>query len=134
MFMKLVGGLAIASVLWPAAATAKNYVTPSGRVLCVLTPDPTVSSPTPDEQYDAAVCQGEFTQPGAAFNVMTTGDGSLSWSNANLAVDNPTIRMVYQRNYHWGIWTIRTAPAGTKITNSRTGHGMYVSIDRVYAF
>ncbi|MFN8090605.1 MAG: hypothetical protein U0R81_16865, partial [Mycobacterium sp.] len=66
--------------------------------------------------------------------VTTTGDGSLSWSNANLAVDNATIRMIYQRNYHWGVWTIRTAPAGTKITNSRTGHGMYVSVDKVYAF
>ena len=43
-----------------AAAAAKNYETTLGKVLCVWTPDPTVVSPTPDEQCRRAVCRGEF--------------------------------------------------------------------------
>lgn len=134
MFIRALVGLAVISLLLPATAAAKSYQTPSTKVLCTVTPDPALPAPNPEEPYDAVVCQGEFTQPGAALNVMTTGDGTLSWSNNNLVPDGPVIRLVYQRNYHWSIWTIRTAPAGTRITNSRTGHGMYVNLDNVYAF
>ena len=41
-------------------------------------------------------------------------------------------RMIYQRNYP-GASGRCTAP-WYQITNSRTGHGMYVSVDKVYAF
>lgn len=134
LFTKALAILAAASLWLPATASAKSYQTPSTKVLCIVTPDSALPAPNPGEPFDAVVCQGEFTQPGSALNVMTTGDGTLSWSNNSLMPAASIIRMVYQRNYHWSIWTIRTAPAGTKITNSRTGHGMYVSLDNVYAF
>jgi len=139
MLLKVLAGLTIASLLWPAIATAKSYQTPSGKVMCTVTPDSALPAPNPDQPFDAVVCQGQFTQPGASSTVVTTGDGTLTWSETgpiveSPSIENPLIRMVYQRNYHWSIWTIRTAPAGTKLTNSRTGHGMYVSIDNVYAF
>jgi hypothetical protein len=134
MFIKVLAGLTTSMLLLAPTAGAKTFQTPSYKVTCAITPDAAVPPPNPDEPYDAVVCQGEFTQPGATFTVITTGDGTLSWSTTVPILDGPTTRMVYQRNYHWSVWTIRTAPAGTKITNSRTGHGMYVSIDNVYAF
>jgi hypothetical protein len=133
MFIKVLVGLAVSTLLLPPIADAKTFQTPSYQVTCALTPDLAVPQANPEETYDAAVCQGQFTQPGANFTVITTGDGTLTWSNGPI-LDGPATRMVYQRNYHWSVWTIRTAPAGTKITNSRTGHGMYVSLDNVYAF
>jgi hypothetical protein len=134
MFIKVLAGLALSTVLLSPVASAKTFQTPSYAVTCAITPDPALPPPNPDEPFDAVACQGGFTQPGATFTVTTTGDGTLSWTDAGPVLDGPSTRMVYQRNYHWSVWTIRTAPAGTKITNSRTGHGMYVSIDNVYAF
>jgi hypothetical protein len=123
--------LVVASaLLWPATATADNYLTQSQRVLCAVTPDSTLAGVGPD----AVVCQGDFTQPGAGFNAVTTGNGSFYWENANLAVDNPTTAMAYGHTYHRGNWTIYHDAHGTRFTNDRTGHGMFVSIENVYAF
>lgn len=132
MFVKVVAALAISSVVWPAVAQAENFRTYSGKVLCAVAPDPTLVSEA--GPYDAVVCQGDFTQPGAAYNVTTTGNGAISWSNANLATENPTTQMEYGHTYHWGDWEIVSESNGTQFTNSRTGHGMFVSIEDVYAF
>jgi arabinogalactan endo-1,4-beta-galactosidase len=65
---------------------------------------------------------------------VTTGNGSFYWENANLAVDNPTTTMAYGRTYHRGNWTIYHDANGARFTNDVTGHGMFVSIENVYAF
>jgi hypothetical protein len=122
--------LAISALLWPATAAADNYLTQSGRVLCAVTPDSTLRGLGPD----AVVCQGHFTEPGALFNAVTTGNGSFYWEDANLAVDNPPVNMGYGQNYHRGNWSIHHDETGTRFTNDRTGHGMFVSIEDVYAF
>jgi hypothetical protein len=127
MFVKVAAALAISSIIWPGVAQAENFRTASGKVLCAVAPDSTLDS-------DMVVCQGDFTQPGAQYNVTTTGDGTISWSNANLATENPTIQMDYGQTYQWGHWQIRAESAGTQFTNSRTGHGMFVSIEDVYPF
>jgi hypothetical protein len=121
--------VAVALICAPVAA-ADNYATQSGRVLCAVTPDSTIA----DFGSDAVVCQGAFTQPGAKFQAVTTGDGTFSWQDANLAVDNPTTTMAYGTTYHRGNWTIYPDETGTRFTNDRTGHGLFVSIDDVYAF
>lgn len=126
----LVPAIVIVSVLGAPIAAADNYVTQSGRVLCAVTPDSTIA----DVGQDAVVCQGAFTQPGAKFQAMTTGDGTLQWQDANLAVDNPTTAMSYGTTYHRGNWTIYPDATGTRFTDDRTGHGMFVSIENVYAF
>lgn len=113
-----------------APAVADNYLTQSGKVLCAVKPDSTLAGLGPD----AVVCQGPFTQPGALFNAVTTGDGSFFWEDANLAVDNPTVQMRYGQNYRRGNWLIHHDEAGTRFTNSVTRHGMFVSIESVYAF
>jgi hypothetical protein len=126
----LVALLSGAALLWPATAAADNYLTQSQRVLCAVTPDTTLRELGPD----AVVCQGHFTEPGALFNAVTTGNGSFYWEDANLAVDNPTVNMGYGQNYHRGNWSIHHDETGTRFTNDRTGHGMFVSIEDVYAF
>lgn len=40
----------------------------------------------------------------------------------------------YGQTYHRGIWSIHHDETGTRFTNDRTGHGMFVSIEDVYAF
>jgi hypothetical protein len=123
--------LAPSALLWPPMAVADNFLTQSHRVLCAVTPDSTLSSIGPD----AVVCQGEFTQapqPGAG--AVTTGDGTFHWEVGDLNVANQTTTMAYGQTYHRGNWTIYPDESGTKFVNDRTGHGMFVSIDNVYAF
>jgi hypothetical protein len=113
-----------------SSSVGPNFLTQSQKVLCAVTPDSTLSGLGPD----AVVCQGHFTQPGAQFNAVTTGDGSFYWQDANLAVDNPTVQMAYGQTYHRGNWTIYHDGSGTRFTNNRTGNGMFVSIENVSAF
>ncbi|MCK0174219.1 MULTISPECIES: hypothetical protein [Mycobacteriaceae] len=126
----LASALVIVALVGAPVAAADNYVTQSGRMLCAVTPDSTIADPG----QDAVVCQGAFTQPGAKFQAVTHGEGDLQWQDANLAVDNPTTTMQYGTEYHRGNWTIYPDANGTLFTNDRTGHGMFVSIDDVYAF
>jgi hypothetical protein len=133
VFARLLPATSVAAVLLLGLApvsSADNYLTQSERVLCAVTPDSTLRSLGPD----AVVCQGQFTQPGALFNAVTTGDGTFYWEDANLAVDNPTVRMGYGQNYRRGNWQIHHDSDGTRFTNTRTGHGIFVSIENVYAF
>ena len=128
MFLPL---LAVAALLSPATAAADNYVTQSQRVLCAVTPDSTLASVGPD----AVVCQGAFTQaPQRGAGAVTTGDGTFHWEVGNLSIYNPTTTMAYGQTYHRGNWTIYHDQTGTRFVNDRTGHGMFVSIENVYAF
>jgi hypothetical protein len=52
----------------------------------------------------------------------------------NLDVYNTTTKMKWGTTYHRGNWTIYHDQNGTRFTNDRTGHGMFVSIENVYAF
>ena len=118
------------TLLFAAPARADNFQTQSGKVLCAVTPDDTLPFP------DAVVCQGKFIQSGQPSSAaVTTGDGSFRWEyGANLAVDNPTTNMAYGQTYRWGNWSIFHNQSGTRFTNTRTGHGMFVSVENVYAF
>jgi hypothetical protein len=125
MFVPL---LAAVALLWPATAAADNYVTQSHKVLCAVSPDPTLPG-------NAVVCQGHFAQaPQLGAAAVTGGDGAFSWQQGNLNVGNPTTTMAYGQTYHHGNWTINPDETGTRFTNDRTGHGMFVSIENVYSF
>ena len=122
----LFGTLALS---FPATAAADNFRTQSGKVLCWIQPDGTNTRFDPN----FAVCQGLFQD--GNFGAVTTGDGSFHWENgSNIAINNPTTRMVYGQTYSHGNWTIYTNQDGTRLTNNATGHGMFVSIQNVYAF
>ncbi|MGB3485124.1 MAG: hypothetical protein WBB07_23240 [Mycobacterium sp.] len=123
--------LAALAVAFPATAAADNYRTQSGRVICAVTPDSSLESIGPN----VVVCQGGFLQaPEYDNSVVTTGDGDFHWSQGNLAIDNPTTDMTYGQTYHRGNWTVYHDVTGTRFTNNVTGHGIFVSIEDVYAF
>jgi hypothetical protein len=121
--------LAVSALLWPATAAADNYRTQSGRVMCAVTPDAGLALVGPD----AVVCQGRFDQARPGEGAVTTGDGSFHWMEGDLG-DAPTTDMVYGQTYHRGVWIIYHDFDGTRFTNDRTGHGMFVSIENVYSF
>ncbi len=118
-------------LLWPATAAADNFLTQSERVLCAVTPDSSISV----AGEDAVVCQGDFDQaPEIGAGAVTNGEGTLRWQVGNLGIYSPTTSMEYGHTYHRGNWTIYHDDTGTRFTNDRTEHGMFVSIENVYAF
>jgi hypothetical protein len=57
--------------------------------------------------------------------------GNIAGSSAPLARD---IVLKYGQTYHMNGWTIQPTVDGTRFTNDGTGHGMFVSVENVYAF
>jgi hypothetical protein len=85
----------------------------------------------------AVGCEAQFTdspvQDGERANgVNVTADGSVQWVLGNLG-DIPTVTIDYLTYAAEG-WTIAASESGTKFTNDNTGHGMFVSIERVDTF
>jgi hypothetical protein len=82
-------------------------------------------------------CEAEFTnsplQDGEHTNgVNVTASGEVKWVLGNLG-DIPTVPIDY-KNYDAVGWTIAASESGTKFTNEQTGHGMFVSIEKVDTF
>ena len=85
---------------------------------------------------DAVYCQGPFTQPGATNSPWTAGDGKLGWAASNNSISSaiPRLKLQYNQTYRWGDWVINPDATGTRFTNTSTGHGMFVSVEKVYPF
>jgi hypothetical protein len=86
---------------------------------------------------DSVGCEAAFTdspiQDGEHANgVHITASGSVQWVLGNLG-DIPTFTIDY-RTYAAEGWTIAASESGTRFTNDRTGHGMFVSIEKVETF
>jgi hypothetical protein len=82
-------------------------------------------------------CESEFTNSPVlngepANGVQVNANGQLSWLAGNLG-DIPTVTLDY-RTYSAVGWTIQAGSDGTRFTNDRTGHGMFVSVDKVEVF
>ena len=54
--------------------------------------------------------------------------------NIGAAYPEDDLVLNYGQTLHTQGWTILPSSDGTRITNDRTGHGMFVSIENVYAF
>jgi hypothetical protein len=85
----------------------------------------------------AVGCEAQFANPPVkdgipANGVNVTSDGNLRWLVGNLG-DIPTVPLDY-RTYEAAGWTIVADESGTRFTNDRTGHGMFVSIEKVEPF
>ena len=85
----------------------------------------------------AVGCEAQFTsspmQDGARANgVNLSADGSVDWVLGNLG-DIPVVTIDY-RTYRAVGWTIVASSEGTRFTNDRTGHGMFVSIEKVQTY
>ncbi len=88
-----------------------------------------------DEQ--AVGCEAPFTnspmQDGVRANgVNLTADGDVEWIVGNLG-DIPVVTIDY-RTYSAVGWTIVATSDGTRFTNQRTKHGMFVSIEKVETY
>jgi hypothetical protein len=82
-------------------------------------------------------CEAQFTnapmQDGERANgVNITASGSVEWVLGNLG-DIPTVTIDY-RTYDAEGWTIAASESGTRFTNEHTGHGMFVSVEKVDTF
>jgi hypothetical protein len=79
-------------------------------------------------------CQAQFThsplQDGEHTNgVNITAGGSVQWVLGNIGDFSPVT--IDYRTYGAAGWTIAAGEDGTRFTNDRTGHGMFVSIEHV---
>jgi hypothetical protein len=86
---------------------------------------------------DSVGCEAAFTnsplQDGEHANgVSINSHGSVQWVLGNLGAI-PTVTIDYKTYAAQG-WTINATADGTRFTNDHTGHGMFVSIDKVNTF
>jgi hypothetical protein len=81
---------------------------------------------------EAPFTNSPLTEGEHANGVNITADGSVQWVLGNLGAI-PTVTIDY-RTYAAQGWTIAADVDGTRFTNDRTGHGMFVSIDKVDTF
>jgi hypothetical protein len=86
---------------------------------------------------DSVGCEAPFTnspmQDGEHANgVHVTSGGSVQWILGNLGAI-PAVTIDY-KTYDAQGWTIDASEAGTRFTNGHTGHGMFVSVDKVNTF
>jgi len=82
----------------------------------------------------AVGCEAQFTNAPVIDGMKATGveisaDGKNRWLVGNLG-DPPVVTLDY-RTYSAQGWTIVATEAGTRFTNDRTGHGMFVSLEKV---
>ncbi len=111
----------------PLPPNDSGYVfieTKSGRTRCQIT-------------SERVGCEAEFTnspmKDGQRANgVSVTSDGTVDWVLGNLGAI-PVVTIDYV-TYDAQGWTIAASIDGTRFTNNRTGHGMFVSIDNVETF
>lgn len=140
----------------PSRPSASPPVTPTAQLPPSSTPPaPAGSIPLPPDQRgyvfietkpgttrcaidaDSVGCEAAFThspmKDGERTNgVSVTANGTVEWVAGNLG-DIPVVTIDY-RTYSAQGWTIVATPAGTRFTNNRTGHGMFVSIEKVETF
>ena len=86
---------------------------------------------------DSVGCEAPFAnsplQDGEHANgVSITASGKVQWVLGNLGAI-PTVTIDY-KTYNAQGWTINATAEGTRFTNDHTGHGMFVSIDKVNTF
>ncbi len=86
---------------------------------------------------DSVGCEAPFTnspmQDGERANgVSITANGTVQWVLGNLGAI-PTVTIDY-KTYNAQGWTISATADGTRFTNDRTGHGMFVSLDNVNTY
>jgi hypothetical protein len=77
------------------------------------------------------------SQSGAGnWNIASIDDnGTFAWGEGDIGgVDSGEVTLVYGQTYHIKGSTVLPAFDGTRFTNDASGHGVFVSIDRVSPF
>jgi hypothetical protein len=86
---------------------------------------------------DSVGCEAAFTSSPMkegehANGVRIDASGSVQWILGNLGAI-PTVTIDY-KTYNAQGWTIVATTSGTRFTNGQTGHGMFVSVEKVNTF
>ena len=142
--------LLTATVPCASASPAFQYVsTESGRVRCIMQPDEVACEAsglgstgfgqapisTPESQCRYSPCPGGIHEDLA----VVTASGAFRWDDGNIGGVGPDwtqtdTTLSYGQTFHILGWTIVPSVDGTRFTDDGTGHGMFVSIENVYAF
>ncbi len=124
-----------------------EYVrTQSGRMHCVVAADQVICEPHcamgpndtacgPRDQTFNGFPQAPIDDMGNHWNgAIVNAAGAFHWSQGDIGPGNPDAILYYGQTYHMQGWTILSSIDGTRFTNDRTGHGMFVSVENVYSF
>lgn len=108
-------------------------VTPSGKTHCQVAVYEDRRPHAQEPLTNKVSCGVAFNFPTEACGVWVNADGDWDWFCGNAG--NPDfITLEYGTPYRVLGWTIEPMPDGTTFTNDKTGHGMFVSVDRVETF
>jgi hypothetical protein len=85
-------------------------------------------------QFCCTVRRNAQTRVSRPIRVVPAG-GAFEWGEGNIGgVDAGEVTLTYGQSYHFKGWTVDPSLDGTRFTNDASGHGMFVSIDRVSSF
>jgi len=128
-------GVCPAPLSGPSNAPAQYVRTMSGEVRCGIKAAQVACERTAGEGFLQAPTSGR--PAGWHWNLaMVSSDGSFKWDVGNIggAYINQDVTLNYKQSYSYNGWTLEPSSDGTRITNDATGHGMFVSVQNVYAF
>ena len=144
----LVGSLIFAITCAPiplaAAENGRSVTTQSGKVRCYVHANDTSHGGGPlvvcqqrdGAPFPQAPMSGEYNEQ---MNLaVVRGTGAFDWDIGNIPGSREAtakdIVLNYGQNYTVNGWTIWPTSDGTRFTNDRTGHGMFVSVENVSSF
>ena len=125
-------------VPWAGAASGVFVRTESGITRCFVKTDEVACEAGGDTQTHTGFLQAPMVS-GMNFHwdlAIVNSAGNFRWADGNIGTAYPNGDMVlnYGTIYHFNGWTVEGSSDGTRLTNDGTGHGMFVSIQNVYAF
>ena len=134
----------LSAVLTPPtayAATAEQYVrTQSGMVRCLVMANDEGhgGGPAVACEHGPGFPQAPISQYGSPFDLAVIhATGAFNWADGNIGgggTPQDDVVLTYGQTYHIAGWTILPNSDGTRFTNDRTGHGMFVSVENVSSF
>ena len=132
-----VAAIPVAMLTAPAAvadASEFQYVrTETGAVRCVISAGHVGCERSSADGFPDA----PKSQSGSGnFNIASIdADGTFAYGEGNIGgVDSDEVTLNYGQIYRFNGWTLLPGFDGTRFTNDVSGHGMFVSIDRVSSF
>lgn len=123
-----------------SATDSQSVRTQSGKVRCLVNSNDIAhgGGPLVVCEYNSGFPQAPATS-GMHWNLaVVKASGAFNWDTGNIGGSPEALAsdvvLRYGQTYRLNSWTIVPTFEGTRFTNDRTGRGMFVSIDNVYAF
>ena len=150
-FCRRAVGIGALALFWAMAATpsssadaGQRLTTQSGRLECAVFANYPGTGPNLKVSIPAgsfAMCAPRFgaDEPPPAWPVLGLAVVDSAGNLTFHPIEGPppaagNLVMKYGQTYNYAGWTIAAGSDGTRFTNDRTGHGMFVSFDSIYAF